>query len=450
MSLTMLEANEQLRELQRRYKEAVGEAKRINDDAKAENRSMTENELKQAEAALERAKELRSQIDDLLSRHPELDPSRLNPRMLTHDPGEDWGYSPRVTHEVGGSRLSFRRLFPDLEDRGSSFRSLADFWQALMSGRHDPRLFEQRQHVAGVGADGGYLVPTQYVAQLLNAILNRSIILSRANVIPLRSLRVEAPAWDDLDQTDGKYYGGFKPVWLGETEEAQEQKAKLRLVTLDAHRVALYTSVSRELAFASEPSVLEQLNEALVESVRLALDEAFLLGDGVKKPKGILTDQNPSLVSVNRAAANRIEYSDLARMMARLHPVAMNGAVWIANPEALEHFLTLKDDSGRFVWQASARDGEPDRLFGKPVFYLDRMPPLGSKGDVLLVNPRFYLAGVGPDVWLDVSEAPHWFKDVTAIRAVMLADGRSGWDKPYTPPNGQPKSWAVVLDIPEA
>ncbi len=348
--------------------------------------------------------------------------------------------------------LSFRSLFPNVPMTDGGFRSFHEWWQAVVSTRHDPRLFEQRTHMAGVPELGGYLVPVQYVAAIIDAVLQESIILPRARVIPLESLKAAVPAWDDLDQSTGTYYGGFKPTWIGEDEDqsGNEQTTKLRQVTLQANKLALYTSLTREVAFGSRPSLEQELRSALATSVQLGLDEAFLLGDGEGKPVGIATDKNPALVTVNRAEAGKVTYADLAAMLGRLHGSAMAGAIWIANPEVLPELLTMTDPAGRLIWQPSAREGEPDRLLGKPIYFFDRLPALGEKADIVLCNPRFYIVGLGPAIAVEASTGPHWFKDRLALRAITLADGKSAWDKPYTPPSGAQRSWAVALDAPEA
>lgn len=363
--------------------------------------------------------------------------------------------APHFLRQLGGGhpapateKRSYEALFPELAGQRTEFRSLGDWWKAAVSDRYDERL-ESRSHVAGVPELGGYLVPTQYAGMIVNPALQESIILSRARVVPLDSLKVEAAAWDDLDQSTGAYYGGFKPTWIAEDSDQSEneQTAKLRQITLEANKLALYTSLTREVAFGSRPGLENELRTALGTSVRLGLDEAALLGDGNGKPAGIATDANPALVAVNRQEDGKVKYADVAAMLGRLHGSALEGAIWVANPAVFSELLTMTDDAGRIIWQPSAREGEPDRLLGKPLFWFDRMPDLGSKADLLLVNPRFYLVGLGPDVAVESSTGPHWFKDRVALRAVVLADGKGTWNAPYTPPSGATRSWAVALDV---
>ncbi len=341
---------------------------------------------------------------------------------------------------------SFRALFPEIATRDDGdFENFGDFFNAVVSGRHDPRL-SVRAHVAGTGSKGGFAVPTRYTESLLDAIIEESIFLSRAQLEPLDAIEVEVPAWSDLNQEDGSLYGGFIARWEGEDSESSEQEAALRMVSLKAHDLRLYTSLSNRLAYYSKPGMTEQLMTALRRTVSHGVDVAVMTGDGVGKPQGVITA--PSTIAYNRATASDVTWEDISGMIGRLHSGALADAIWIANPTVLTPLMRMKDEEGHLLWQGSAVEGQPDRLAGKPVFYRDRLPALGTKGDLTIVSPKHYILGLSPDMFVDTSDAPGWFKHRHSLRAIIYADGQPAWPTPYTPPNGDPLSWAVTLAEP--
>jgi len=67
--------------------------------------------------------------------------------------------------------------------------------------------------------------------------------------------------------------------------------------------------------------------------------------------------------------------------------------------------------------------GGPATLFGRPVVYADRLPVLGTKGDVLVVADESYTVGMLQNILVDVSTAPDWRKDLISLRCIVLADG---------------------------
>lgn len=90
--------------------------------------------------------------------------------------------------------------------------------------------------------------------------------------------------------------------------------------------------------------------------------------------------------------------------------------------------------------------GGPATLFGRPIVYSDRLPALGSKGDVLAVADGSYVVGMAQTILVDVSNAVDWRKDLTSLRCIVLADGQLSWDKLYTAPDAATYSTAVALN----
>ena len=73
-------------------------------------------------------------------------------------------------------------------------------------------------------------------------------------------------------------------------------------------------------------------------------------------------------------------------------------AVWIASPTCETQIVPMKDDASGLVWQPNAREGEPTTMLGLPIFWYERMPALGTKGDLALVNLDYYLMGLSNNI----------------------------------------------------
>lgn len=372
------------------------------------------------------------------------------------------GFDPRATYGppfdgprdrallTGAEAKTYRALFArehkTLDDGG--FASFAEFLRVASSGRWDPRLeaLEQKAHLAGVGPLGGFAVPEAWASFLFDAVVNESAILPRARVVPMTTLQLHVPAWDDLDQSTGKVYGGFAGAWLAEGDTATEETASLRKLLLTAHKLAIFTSLSRELILGTDSAMQAELRQALTRAVAAKLDEAFLTGDDVRKPEGVLNA--PALKTVNRAGATAVSYGDLVAVFAGLHPAFAARATWYINPSVLPELLTMEDTAGHLVWQPSGRDAAPTTIFGRPVVYTDRLPTLGAKGDVLVVADGAYVVGMLQNIAIDTTNAAEWKRDLISLRCVVLADGMLSWNKFYTAPDNKTYSTAVALDVP--
>ena len=140
-------------------------------------------------------------------------------------------------------------------------------------------------------------------------------------------------------------------------------------------------------------------------------------------------------------------------MFARLHPNCWKNAIWIGSQTIIPQLLSmtmsigtggthinaiqqtpvLKEDSGRFF------------LLGKEVFFTEKVPALGNKGDLLLIDPSQYALGLRKDVLIEKSSAVHWNSDKTAYRVILRGDGLGTWNDAVTPKNGDSLSFAVTL-----
>ncbi len=374
-------------------------------------------------------------------------------RLPQPDPGSGPGYEPHRFTQIADTPhvpegKSYRALFAtphqSLPDGG--FKTFPEFLRVLSSGRWDPRLdaLEQKAHIAGDLSLGGFAVPEAWSSFLFDGIVQASAILPRARVVPMNALQLHIPAWDDLNQSTGTTFGGFTGAWLAEGATAVEETAKLREIKLTAHKLAIFTSLSRELVLGTEGRMQTELRTALTRAVAATLDKAFLTGTDVGQPEGVLNA--PALKGVARNAAGDVKYVDLAAVYAAVHPAFAARATWYINPTVLPKLLNMIDASSRLIWVASGADAAPTTIFGRPVVYSDRLPTLGSKGDVLIVADDSYAVGMLQNITIDVTTAAQWTKDLISLRCVVLADGQLSWDKVYTAPDAATYSTAVALN----
>ncbi len=129
----------------------------------------------------------------------------------------------------------------------NGFADMREFFQVALSGRYDPRLEQRAGQMEGISSSGGYTVPTELAALIMNSALENEILRPRCRLFPMKSNSLVVPAWDADNHTDGNLYGGFSLVFLNEGGTATVQTAAVRQMTLTAHKIALYTQMTREL-----------------------------------------------------------------------------------------------------------------------------------------------------------------------------------------------------------
>jgi len=364
-------------------------------------------------------------------------------------PGEDYD-SPRGMSS--GNDKTYRGLFHNGDkgvslDRGG-FENFEEFLQVVSTGRHDPRLREvsTRSMIEGDDSLGGFMVPEQFGAFLMDASLEKEIVRPRSKVWPMKSDTLKAPGWSGFTHTSN-VYGGFSGTWLAEGGTATRQDAKIRQIKLIAKKLGIFNQASREL-IADSIGYEAQLSDALTSAMAFYLDYAFFTGDGVGKPLGLLND--PALVTVAKEGsqtADTIVYNNIIKMLARLHPNAYKNAIWVANQTALPQFMTMYlpiGDVGSAV-NAVKEQGGKFTLLGKELLFTEKLPVLGDKGDVLLVDLEKYVIGMRQEVVFEKSNAPGWTEDMLDYRTILRCDGQGMWQSAVTPKNGDSLSWCITL-----
>lgn len=355
------------------------------------------------------------------------------------------GYRIDTGKDVPISRGStFRELFfrnGVSADRDHGFRDFGEFLRCINSGRYDGRL-EKRQMMGSVGRLGGFSVPEEMGGFIFDTSLEQEIVRPRATVWPVNTDTFRAPAWNGQDHS-ASLFGGLTGAWLAEAELANDEEAEMREILLNPQKLAVFVSVSNEL-LADSGMFEAQIRAAMGSTLSYQLDIAFLTGDGVGKPLGILNA--PSIIEEQRSVANRITYADVCSMFARLHPALQQGAVWIVNNSLLPELLAMEDAGNHLVWHPDGTAGVPKTLLGSEVIFTEKVPALGNRGDITLVNLKQYVIGMRSAISLEKSNAPGWQRDLSSYRAIVRVDGQPAWHEPVTPVGGgDTLSWAVTL-----
>ena len=268
-----------------------------------------------------------------------------------------------------------------------------------------------------------------------------ALVRPRATVIQL--VRALAEVHGRLQSDDKGVYSGVVVQWIAEGAEKPQTEPSLREISWAPHEVAGHTVVTDKL-LRNAPAAGALVETLLRQAINAAEDHAFISGNGVGKPLGILN--SPATYFVNRQVANQITYADLVAMYAR---AKFGGSlVWIGSQSLLPQLMSLKDDAGALIWQPNAREGAPGTLLGIPFLLNERSPGLGQKGDLILADLQYYVIKDGAGVFVDASPHVHFTSNKTVIKAFWNVDAKPWLTTPLEQENGYLVSPFVALDLP--
>jgi HK97 family phage major capsid protein len=184
-----------------------------------------------------------------------------------------------------------------------------------------------------------------------------------------------------------------------------------------------------------------------------AEDQAFIAGSGVGQPQGILNAS--CAVNVTRTSGGSLSLqADVTNMVTRMLPQSMKDFIWLCSPDKIGPLLnmyllvgTLPSSSAvaPSAWlTGSATDGWT--LLGRPLFVTEHVPALGTRGDLIAVDPRFYVIQDRQQMTIDTSAVGQKFAiDQTEFRVISRLDGRMWPQSPVTPQNASATVSPVVI-----
>ncbi|MFA5377691.1 MAG: phage major capsid protein [Dehalococcoidia bacterium] len=301
-----------------------------------------------------------------------------------------------------------------------------------------PIINEQKQMVENVGASGGFLVPVEQYNGIMAIAAEKSIVRQRANIIRMARRQMDFTV---LDQTGtaagvGHWFGGMLFYWADEAAEKTITTASWRQMSLVAKKLIGYTRASDELVADASISLNDFLSGpfGFAGGVAWMEDYAFLNGTGVGQPLGVINAG--ATISVARQVQQSVTYEDLTQMQE--NHMGEDSAVWVASI-SLKHVLmnmTYPTGNPALVWQPSAREGMPGTLFGRPIYWTEKVPSRGNAGDIGLYDFSQYLLGDRQATTITTSGDEFFRYDQTSWRVVHRIDGRPWLNAPLTLQDG--------------
>ncbi|WP_342071279.1 phage major capsid protein [Yoonia algicola] len=229
-----------------------------------------------------------------------------------------------------------------------------------------------------VAADGGYLVDPQTADTIQNTLSSTASIRSIASVV-----NVDATSYDVL--VDHSEMGAG---WATESSAvAETDTPKIERISIPLHELSALPKASQRLLDDSAFDIEGWLAGRIADKFARSEAMAFISGDGVDKPKGMLTyptvDNSTwtwgNLGYVPTETAGGINRADpIIDLVYALGAEYRANATFVMNSKTAGHVRKLKDNDGRFVWVDGIAMGEPARLMGYRVLIAEDMPDIAD------------------------------------------------------------------------
>lgn len=389
------------------------------------------------------------------------EPVKFDAKRVSHGKGAAYNtnsFGARLERDlkavaVGGDGAS---AMP--ESTSEFFQSI---WPKHETLRNSKRLSKVRSEIlriqnsfgSEVPADGGFLIPEILRSQILQVALEDAIVRPRAQVIPMDSLRVPIPMIDTTSNVSS-VFGGVVCYWTEEAAQLVESQASFGRVVLDAKKLTGYAEVPNEL-LADAPAFGSFFDTIFPRAIAWFEDVAFMTGTGVGEPLGFVNC--PASVQVLKEtgqAAATILWENVVKMYSRMLPTALGRAVWIASIDTFPELATMAlsvGTGGGPVWMGNYTNPgtatPPVTILGRPVYFTEKTPALGTTGDLSFVDFGYYLIGDRQMMQSMSSEHYKFQNDKTAFRVIERLDGRPWIQSAITPHNNSSNTLTPFVQL---
>jgi HK97 family phage major capsid protein len=246
---------------------------------------------------------------------------------------------------------------------------------------------QRKTNIVGSDPDGGYIVNAT-VGDMQRIPAEVSPLSALARTIPLTSGTVY------MEPVDREVLAAS---WVGETD-ARPDTATPKLADLRIECGELYAmpKASQTLIDSAGIDVIAWLTSKIQEGFGVAEDIAFFTGNGMVKPRGLLTYPTATTDDYSRSWGT-IQYiktgvdgafptpttsvgagDPLVDLVTALKPMYRPNARFLMSRETAGVVRKLKDADGRWLWADSLSADQPDRLLGYPVAYSESMPSISA------------------------------------------------------------------------
>lgn len=304
-----------------------------------------------------------------------------------------------------------------------------------------------------VPADGGFLIPENLRSEILQVALESAVVRPRAQVIPMDSLRVPIPMIDTTSNVSS-VFGGVVCYWTEEAAQLVESQASFGRVVLDAKKLTGYAEVPNEL-LADAPAFASFFDTIFPRAIAWFEDIAFMTGTGVGEPLGFINCPASVQVPIEiNQATKTIVWENVVKMYARMLPTALGNAVWICSIDTFPELATMAlsvGTGGGPVWMGNytnpGANTPPITILGRPVFFTEKTPALGTSGDISFVDLSYYLIGDRQMMQSASSEQYKFQNDKTAFRVIERLDGRPWIQSAITPHNNSTNTLTPFVQL---
>lgn len=235
------------------------------------------------------------------------------------------------------------------EEKDAEYKAFEKF---IVSGKSGLSIDETKILRTDIDTDGGFLVHPEITDLLLKNITEISPLRQIARVRQTSSKSIV------IHRRTGIIQGG----WTGECEQITDTSSTYGDEEIFVNRLTVCNTITVEMLQDSSFNMETEIMMDVTEDFAQKEGQAFVTGDGVKKPEGFINDSNIQIVTTG--IANDISADSIIEIAGELK--TGYNPVYLLNRKTTAAVRQLKDGNGQYLWQPGLAGGLPNTLNGAP------------------------------------------------------------------------------------
>lgn len=284
-------------------------------------------------------------------------------------------------------------------------RSAADIFSDFIKG-------ETRAAGEMTTTANGNIIPTELSKDIIKKVTERSGLFNLVRKV----------------NSTGKYQqiienNKITAGWTDELTSVTASNPDYTVVEIGHYKLGALTKISLELINQANFNVTGEVIEQMADAFADKLEEAFIKGDGNKKPTGLVSGG----IKVDLASKTAITADELIDIYHSLKAPYLINAVWVMSRDTLAKIRKLKDNDGQYLFQADMSKDYVGYILGKPVVISEFMDNLGGTsvypiifGDI----SKAYIANTNPEQTIQILNEVYASQGAKGVLGFMFVDGK--------------------------
>ena len=273
----------------------------------------------------------------------------------------------------------------------------------------------------GTTTAGGYLAPAEDAYMLIDLVFKDSVMGQFGRKVPMKSNSLVIPTL-----TAGTSAYSFTETSTTGSGGVTDANLTTSFVTLTAYQYGVWTTVTNELLQDSDPAIEGIIRGDITRQLGAAFDWSIFHGNntvGVAGTNGLMYGlEGKDIITTNKeSAGGTVDFDDIMTLKA-CQDYTNAPLMMFAHPKAERQLATVKDNSGRYIYDPTVRSADVPTIWNMPLHLTNQISTtLGGGAETAIFCGAFndsMIVGIKPMVNLIAD--PYTYAANNQVRFIMM------------------------------